>query len=220
MTKKQNIKAVCPRCGKEIAVDAWVSINSEVDHQAREKVLDGTLFDVKCASCQSTIHIVYPVLYSDLKHAAMVWLMTSADGMAGAAGAFRKALRQAGGNDNIRRRIVNDPNDFREKAIIFSHKLDDRVVEIAKVTYLNAARSKHPDEEIAKIYFSTDKKTGEWRFELYSASGKAFTAGFTKDLYEKTERLFLSKKDKLPEDEDFYIDRTWALSVFDTISEK
>lgn len=51
------------------------------------------------------------------------------------------------------KRIVTDQNALREKAIIFKHGLDDRVVEIIKLVYYANASKQFPDANITAVYF-------------------------------------------------------------------
>ena len=63
LENKEIIK--CPECGKENEFIVWQSLNGDLDPEAKQKLLDGTLFQFKCSGCGYESNVSYPTLYHD-----------------------------------------------------------------------------------------------------------------------------------------------------------
>jgi hypothetical protein len=53
----------------------WDSLNSDLDPDAKQKLLDGTLFQYKCEKCGHEASVAYDILYHDMKNNTMVYLV-------------------------------------------------------------------------------------------------------------------------------------------------
>lgn len=74
MSKKVTRTGICPHCKKRFDADQYISVNAQISPELKEKVLDGTIFDVQCPFCQKVIKNVAPILYHDMKKRVMVQL--------------------------------------------------------------------------------------------------------------------------------------------------
>ena len=67
--KKMTVK--CSKCGAEIDVTVFESVNTDFAEDITEQIISGDLFNAKCDKCGFVSHLEYDVLYHDVKHGAM-----------------------------------------------------------------------------------------------------------------------------------------------------
>ena len=67
-----NITIECPECKAKNNILCWQNINSVTTPSAKEQLLSGELFSVKCSNCGKTINFNYPMLYHDPIHRCIV----------------------------------------------------------------------------------------------------------------------------------------------------
>lgn len=62
----------CPHCNHVTPMTIWNSINSTLDPDLKEKLLNGKLFDWKCEVCGFVANVSFSTLYHDMKHRFMI----------------------------------------------------------------------------------------------------------------------------------------------------
>lgn len=156
MTIKDTRKIRCPVCGKESDFEIYGSINTELDPDLKERVLDGTVFLFKCPDCGHEAYIVYPCLYHQMEDRLMIYLVKETE-VEEAREAFEKGegeLAEAmSGLTGYSIRIVNTQNSLREKIKIFDAGRDDRVIELIKLFYFVSFKEKMPDREFEELLY-------------------------------------------------------------------
>lgn len=151
MERKETI--TCPECGHTQDFIIWQTLNGDLDPEAKQQLLDGTLFRFECDKCGHKSNVDYGILYHDMMHQAMIYYVDE--------NSVEQAIESMYGAEDkmgiempgYRKRVVTDQNALREKAIIFEHELDDRVIEIIKLFYLANASKQFPEAKIKKVYF-------------------------------------------------------------------
>lgn len=122
--KMDRIEIKCPHCGKMLVFEAYQTINVTQKPELREKVLNFELFKKACPHCEKMIPIVFDLLYVDEVNKFMIALVTeSTDDLT-------LTLPQDVGGYCCR--LVNNPDDLKEKILIFEKGLDDRLIELGK----------------------------------------------------------------------------------------
>ena len=204
----------CPGCNQQEYLRLWEEINAQEDVTARNRLLDGDLFFYKCKKCGYTSVIAYNCMYKDEKNRFMIYF--AADGgeneMKSAMDkveADAKALGIPGMEYNVRRRIVRNGNSMREKAIIFEAGLDDRIIEIMKLFYVSATSDQNPDMAISSCFFCIVDK--EWKFELATLDGRAFSIDIPRDIYKQFEKEYGEKIKEVGET--YFVDADYALKL-------
>ena len=48
MTERSNMQLSCPRCGADMSVEVWTSVNASDDPDAAQWLIDGFLFEHEC----------------------------------------------------------------------------------------------------------------------------------------------------------------------------
>lgn len=153
MSRQSKKTITCPECGEVNEFIIWQSLNGDMDPEAKQQLLDGTLFGFECKKCGHKSSVSYPILYHDMKNEAMVYYVDE-DSVEKTQAIMSDTENKTGPEmSGYRKRIVTDQNALREKAIIFEHGLDDRIIEIIKLLYYFNATEKFPDANITAIYF-------------------------------------------------------------------
>lgn len=143
----------CPKCGKESEIVVWSSLNADIDPAAKQKLLDGTLFNFTCSHCGNMTNVLYPILYHDMAHSAMVYLVDK-DSVERTQEMFSgPGYEPVFGNDEYRVRIVTHPYSLREKAIIFDNGLDDRIIEAVKLIFRDKLSERLKDNNFSAVFF-------------------------------------------------------------------
>ena len=68
---KEQIK--CPRCHYDSPMTVWDSINSDLNPELKEKLLDGELYHWKCEVCGLELDVPFGTLYHDMEHKFMLF---------------------------------------------------------------------------------------------------------------------------------------------------
>lgn len=205
MSKRNSNEIKCQNCGKENTVIMWSSLNGDLDPEAKQALINGTLFLFECKHCHHQANVVYaPILYHDMKHEAMVWFV-SQDSIDEAQEAFQSIDGKGMGMQAYRKRIVTNPAALREKAIIFENGLDDRVIEIIKLIHLFRIWEDHPDAKIQEAFFMIRDE----KYVLAFFGEKTMVAEFDQDLYDKVSKEHVEAFCDA-NGEAMLIDRRWA----------
>jgi hypothetical protein len=138
----------CPDCGAALDVRVADSLNANRLPEARQWVLDRTLFQKPCA-CGRMVTAIHPFLYADFEHGLWIQVLpedqrptyhaTEADVLA----AYRVAFDPARGPNFISAlgalvapRVVYGYEELREKIVAADAQLDDALVEAFKLELL------------------------------------------------------------------------------------
>ncbi len=146
MSRLLERTVTCRACGEKISCLFWRSINTG-RKSAAEDVISGRLFEAVCPSCGRTTTLDYPILFNDMEH--HVWIHYAfpdrLEETVRLIQAFPKFQRN-------RQRFVTSQKAFREKVLIFTGGMDDRIIEIAKIFSLDNMREKYPDARMEPLY--------------------------------------------------------------------
>lgn len=206
MERKESI--TCPECGTENDFLVWQSLNGDLDPEAKQRLIDGTLFDFKCKKCGHESKVNYPILYHDMTHNVMVHCVPEED--------VEKAYKEFVESENAfgiklpkyTKRIVTNHNSLREKAIIFEHGLDDRVIEIIKLFYYANASKQFPEANIRDVFFLVV----DGKFILEFIGDKPLSAEISDGMYDRIKADFAEKLEA-SEDDDVIINIGWASKI-------
>jgi hypothetical protein len=151
MSRAVKMKLACPRCGKPSEFVSWSLLNATLNPHEKTRLLDRSLTQFTCADCGHQAQVVYPLLYHDLADRFMVWMLPEMQGKAGEPPEELPAEVMKKLGDTYRFRSVRNLNELIEKIVIFDAKLDDRIVELAKLV---VAAKLPPEKADGEIYFS------------------------------------------------------------------
>lgn len=202
MERKETI--TCPECGTENEFIIWQSLNGDLDPEAKQRLLDGTLFDFKCKKCGYESKVNYPILYHDMAHNVMVHCVPE-EMVEEAYKEFAESEAAIGIKlPKYTKRIVTNHNALREKAIIFENELDDRIIEIIKMFHLANVSKQVPDANIEEVYFLIS----DGKFYLEFLGAKRLSAEIPVGMYEDMASNFAEKLQA--EEETVFVGINWA----------
>lgn len=210
MSMVNSETVVCPTCGQTTTATIWSSLNTNIDTEAKERLLKGTLLTSVCPKCGAKNALHYPMLYHDPDKKLMVYLAPTAED--------RKEVEQTFGSKNsiasafvgYTYRIVTSPDEMREKAIIAECGMDDRVVEVLKLVILGLAESEISDLNASAVWFYTKDQ----RFFIQILGTHPCTTEVYWEDYYKIKELI---KGELASDKEYYINHAWAKRVWKRI---
>ena len=73
MSMESKETYTCPECGHEQECTVWHSLNGDMNPEAKQQLLDGTLFLSECSNCGRKSNLDYGILYHDMTNQTMVY---------------------------------------------------------------------------------------------------------------------------------------------------
>lgn len=217
--KKQMI--ACPKCGREIEIEVWDSIDIPYDIEQKEKVLNNTFFKAGCDACKITFPIGYKCLYNDMEQKYLIWMAPKLEAEE------QKDIEEY--NERLKTdsrlklaqrgytyRIVRNDNELREKVLIFDEGLDDRYIETMKMAYVPVFKKNlAKDSRIMGLYF--DKKAdGKYQWVIVFDNRQPVIADVNMDIYEDMKDKLNSIVEEKTTEGFIQINALWAMEVMMT----
>ena len=110
-------------------------------------------------------------------------------------------------------RVVSYQNDLVEKLMIFDAGLDDRIIEIIKVIYVNQLYTINPSYKIDEILFDNTQEEAKI---IFLTEGKLLTeSAMSREVYETIESQFKDKMAPFAEETEVSIDFEWAIKLLE-----
>ena len=206
MSKHHIEKVTCPSCHHEGEFEVWDSINTVLDPEMKEKVLNQSIFLYTCPNCGETFRLNYPTLYHQMEDLVMIYLVPESE--------VEKTYEMFYGENALAdfrtekylTRIVTSANQLIEKIQIFDAGKDDRVMELVK---LDSILKNDPDIEFDELRFAVDNDGTN--ILVIINRGEITGAVNIDNMYEFASSHCDDFKD-LRDDEDIVIDREWILN--------
>lgn len=207
MSKHHTEEIICPGCQHKEIFEVWDSINTVLDPEMKEKVLNQSIFSYTCPNCGETFQLVYSTLYHQMEDLIMIYLVSEAE--------VEKTQELFCGNetlfdlstDKYLKRIVTSPNQLIEKIQIFDAGKDDRIVELVKLIVIDYLHQNCPDQEFDELFFATDDSENNILIVLHD--GEITSTVDIDGLYKKVASDFNFKDIR---DDDIVINRDWILN--------
>jgi len=151
LPKKMTVK--CSKCGAEIEVTVFESVNTDYAPDIAKQIMSGELFNAKCDKCGFISKLEYDILYHDVKRGAMIWVLhNNSPEYANKVAELRNSANILGYKTT---RIVNNMNELRQKVACLENDRDDRIVELCKVFIVYNLLSKRPDFDFNNAFYTT-----------------------------------------------------------------
>ncbi len=141
----------CPECGKIFQVSMHATVLPGEHPELRKSILSETFFSFTCPNCGYQADMVYPVLYHDREAGYMIYLSAHPE----------PALSQKVPQElsDVRKRVVRNQKELKEKILIFDAELDDTAIEIVKLAVLDIIAKKYGDENARAFFQSANGET-------------------------------------------------------------
>lgn len=184
LVRKEILK--CPKCGAENQFRFYDSVNVSLDPELKEKVLNTSLFKMKCSKCGSETVVRYDLLYHDMSDARplLIQCCQKKEG-------WEKINEQ---NENVRKMMadMNLSNEFPHRVVIgytallealriFDAGYDDRVMFVLKMVF--AAMLKRDHQECKGLLFCGKDDKGQPLFSVLDDEFKPKLYNLTEDIY-------------------------------------
>lgn len=180
---------VCPACGQTQKLEMYTSVNAEENPELRRDILRESVFDWECRHCGYTAQMAYPMIYHDPAHGFMICLRPS--------GAVSKAEPIPAVKSLVKRSVKN-PQELKEKILIFEAGLDDVAVELVKNAIVTVIRKSFEGNVHAYFCAATEN---ELRFALF-VKGRQEPVYQTTQMavYRQSQEVLRALDYKVPED--------------------
>ena len=201
----------CPSCGKMQPQLMWTSITAPEEPKACEQIMSETLFDFKCRDCGYTSVFYYPCLYHDPVRGFMLYLNPAAN-------AQMLHPEIPAPLIGLRKRLVANQHELKEKKLIFEQNFDDRAVELVKFAADNMIRKKTGAQK-PTVYFLRGNGEGLTFAYFLEKGGEQQEETLKIDFYRQA--LDMLRTLKVEESENFEkVDRQTAIRILQEIRAK
>lgn len=178
MAKSLQKVVGCPSCGVLEEFTAYTSIIIPTDREMRDQILDESLFFWRCGSCDYETQMVYSCLYQDKVRKFMIYVQPVDEDPA--------VLKQipVEGLEDIKKRIVTNIEEMKEKLLILEADLNDYATELVKVALTQVVTAKWGVAPEKSFYCGIDaeKNTIEYVFYLNEEEPPVYQ-GIKMDVY-------------------------------------
>ena len=209
MSKPHRETIACPHCKASSDFTVWDSVNTMIDPELKDKVINGQLFEWTCPSCGYKATVDYRILYHEMEKQAMIFFVPGdpQDAIMELEEVFHNIEKDFSVGQNYRIRVVSSINQLREKAMILEASLDDRLIEIMKAFMIAHMK----DNRMSELLFEMTQK-GEKRFAARNNKDKWGIIEFQQSLYDKTSEVFMPKFENSGKN-DYIVNLDWAIET-------
>ena len=193
----------CPECGKIFQVSMHATVLPGEHPELRKSILSETFFSFTCPNCGYQADMVYPVLYHDREAGYMIYLSAHPE----------PALSQKVPQElsDVRKRVVRNQKELKEKILIFDAELDDTAIEIVKLAVLDIIAKKYGDENARAFFQSANEETVDFAV-LYTNYTDPVIQSAGVSLYRQAQEL-LEKAQWQEKNRFLKVDQTLARSL-------
>ena len=209
MSRHHIEKVTCPSCHHEGDFELWDSINTALDPEMKEKVLNQSIFLYTCPNCGETFRLNYPTLYHQMEDLVMIYLVPESE--------VEKTYEMFYGENALAdyrtekylNRIVTSANQLIEKIKIFDAGKDDRIIELVKLLAADSILKNNPAIDFDELRFAVDDDGTN--ILVIINKGEITGAVDIENMYEFASSHCNDFKD-LRDDDEIVINREWILN--------
>lgn len=196
-------KLKCPKCGHAHIWKKYERINALEKMDMKKMVLQNKIYQFTCEACEFKAPLTYNSLYTDPKKHLMIYLAPVMETE------VEKKLSELNGLQvGGVKRLVDNINDLKEKILIVDNHLDDRVIELLKIAYINRIKKEMEDDTMQDILF--DYSGGQLWFLLFFEKKGIGKMPIDLEHYRQIERQYRVGILDLSTDDFMKVDLEWA----------
>lgn len=206
-------KIVCPECGKEGEFTYWSNINTYNEPVMKSMVRTGAAFMYTCPECGNTSIVDFPFIYHQMEDHMMIYYTQGKDTKEAEdyfAHQDEKFEELKVGGEMYLNRVVTTLDSFLEKLKIFDAGLDDRVIEMIKLSIGGILIQQNPDVSWDDILFTYGPE-GQQLLSFMQDGVAVCSLEISEELYNSIWTAYSGKWPALRQSGPV-IDRSWALS--------
>ena len=156
MAQREKVIIRCMDCEKDGLYEMWNDINSKTNQEQKKQLLSGHLSQYICPHCHSTRFVDHPMLYYSPDHELMIQCVMMDHDEHLALETFQAIQDGTFGQkyelgETYQYRVVRSLTQLREKALIFEHDLNDKIIELMKLHIFTQIQNADPDIFIEEI---------------------------------------------------------------------
>lgn len=214
MSLPKQMTVRCSKCGTEMDVTVFESVNTDYAEDIVEQITSGNLFNAKCDKCGFVSHLEYDVLYHDVKHGAMIWVLhNNSPEYSDRVAELRNSANILGYKTT---RIVSNMNELRQKVACLENGRDDRIIELCKVFIAYNLLSQQPNFAFNNAFYTTF--LSKERVFLYDKNGQELSCELTDETYALLCEMYYNSE-YASEFESYYalVDYDWAEKILQVL---
>lgn len=209
MSIPKRMTVNCSKCGKPLSVTVFESVNSDYADDIAMQIMTGELFSVECPHCKCVSHLEYDILYHDLRHGAMIWVVNPKSP------GYMKKLAEIRTTQIFpykTLRIVNDMNALKEKVSCLESNRDDRIIELCKAFCAYNLLSQRPDFDFKMAFYTA--VSGKEMIYLYDTNGHNICCELPDEVYDYLKELYGGSHYAAEFDNNYpIVDYDWAENI-------
>ena len=211
-------QVICPGCGQQAVFDIYPMINTQTHPEMKQAVRDRSAFTFVCPNCGEEAPIDYGFLYQQPEDSLIIHYVPNEQQR----DEIRKKLTdpenervQTIKNAGYVLRLVPTQAGLLEKLAIFDAGLDDRIMEVYKLSTLSRLRKEKPEVDIEKcdFLFCTDEEGEHW-IQVLNDNKPFGMVGFNDKAYWSIAGNFVGIIPDLNQ-EDPVVDRSTAMELME-----
>lgn len=205
--KQQTIK--CPKCGSEFETTVFQSINTDYAQDVPEQIISGKLFEAECPFCGASYPLEYDILYHDLKHEAMIYVLHPNSPHYESE---LEMLRGIGAASPYKmKRYVANMDELREKVLCIENDFDDRIIELCKAFVTSNLMMNSSSVSYSVLFNGIIN--GKMSFSVFDGEGPKQIAETDASTYTKTKAMFERRLEEIDLNPTEFkkVDFLWAL---------
>ena len=206
----------CPKCGHKHSLKKYKVINVTEKAKLKEEIMKNRLYQFSCEECEYMAPLTYECLYvyryrihiAVSKCVIQLLLFFLPPGMPVMNAEIKAEIAELEREKGIDKRLVDNINDLKEKIMIADNHLDDRVIEIIKIMYIDQMKKEMEDDTLLNILF--DYNRDNYCFLVFFQKKGIGKIPLTREFYRQVEDKY---KDAIKEhsmDSFMKVDMEWA----------
>lgn len=164
MSEKINKMITCPKCSEKSEAELICSMNNKSFPDMKKIIFGDKFFEWQCPKCGFQSKLLHPLLYNDMEKRFMVYYIPDAKRKIIADEKLEKEFSEL---SHIKKRLVSDVNEFREKIAILDAGADDMAVELAKYAVERIVEKSANKKVMSGYFLDMDKSENTISFHFF-----------------------------------------------------
>lgn len=160
MSLFKEVEVKCPKCGNELKIKIYNSINVTVSPELLESVENFSAFSKVCDKCGTYLPIEYSCMFHDMDKKYIIWSTSNVEDLNTLFEDCKQWI-----DLGYKLRFVDTNKDLVEKVSILKNDLRDTIIEYIKIKIMLQIDEFKNEEDLEKIRF-IDKESDKLNFSL------------------------------------------------------
>lgn len=213
MSEKIMKTVTCPKCSEKSDTKLVCSANIKSVPNIKRAVLGDSFFKWKCPKCEFETQLLHPLLYNDIENKFMVYYIPQTKRRVLA---DEKIENEYSDLSDIKKRLVSNISELKEKIAVLDSRNDDMAMELAKHAVARIVE-KTASQTIAEGYFlEMNKEENTVSFQFFVGAEKRPYIQTTRfEVYKRSLEIVKNYFSDIDSQSGFLkIDSEWAKEAF------